>query len=87
MAMGLAWLYVTAYAACYSDTYQIIHNEVVAGVLLVLWSVYVLVLAERKHSQTLALFAITLAYFSTAINPVGRFTMAADLFLTGTAVC
>jgi hypothetical protein len=86
MAMGLAWLYVTAYAACYSDTYQIIHNAVVAGVLLVLWSIYVLVLAERKHSQTLALFAITLAYFSTAINPVGRFTMAADLFLTGTAV-
>jgi hypothetical protein len=86
MTMALAWLYVTAYAACYSETYQIIQSPLVAGVLLVIWSAYVLALAERKQSQTMALFAISLAYFSTAINPIGRFTMAADFFLTGTAV-
>ena len=84
--MALAWLYVTAYAACYSSTYQIIQNPLIAGVLLVVWAAYVLALAERKQSQGLALFAILLAYFSTAINPIGRFTMAADLFLSATAV-
>ncbi len=85
-AMALAWLYVTAYAACYSHTYRIIQSPLVAGCLLLIWAFYVLVLAERKHSQTLSLFAITLAYFSTAISPIGRFTMAADLLLAGTAV-
>jgi hypothetical protein len=86
MAMALAWLYLTAYAAYYYEPLQVIHSPIIAGFLLLLWSGYVLFLAERKHSQTLALFAITLAYFSTAMNPIGRFTMAADLLLALSAV-
>jgi len=86
MAMGLAGLYVTFYAAHSFDSVRIIENPILAGVLLLAWSAYVFGLAERKSSQTLALFSIALAYFSTAINPIGRFTMAADLLLAGTAV-
>jgi hypothetical protein len=84
--MGLAWLYFTAYAACYSPAYQIIQSPIAAGILLLMWSGYVFALAQRKHSLTLALLAIALAYFSTEINPVGRFMLGADLFLAGMAV-
>jgi predicted membrane protein DUF2339 len=85
-AMGLAGLYVTFYAAHYFPGVAIITSPLAAGLLLLSWSIYVLVLAEREKSQAFALFAILLAYFSTAINPAGRFTMAADLLLAGTAV-
>jgi len=86
MAAGLGGLYVTIYASYYVEPLRVIHNPVSAGILLLLWSIYVLLLAERKQSQFFALYAITLAYVSTAINPVGSFTMAADLILAATAV-
>jgi hypothetical protein len=84
-AMALAWLYLIAYAAYYYEPLRVIASPLIAGFLLLLWSIYVLLLAERKKSQILALFAITLAYVGTAINPVGSFTMAADLILAATA--
>jgi len=86
MAAGLAGLYFTFYAAYYIQDLAVIHSPIVAGFLLLLWSVYVFFIAEKKKSQTLSLFAITLAYISSAINPVGEFTMAADLLLATTAV-
>jgi len=86
MAAGLAGLYVTIYSAYYSNTLRVIHSALFAGVLLLLWSIYVLLHAERNKSQTLGIFAITLAYVSTAINPIGMFTMGADLILAATAV-
>ena len=85
-AMALVWLYVTAYAACYSDYYRFVTSPFVAICLLLFWSAYVLVVAEFRRSQAIALLAITLAYFSTAVNPVGRYTMSADLLLAGAAV-
>ena len=86
IAMALAWLYLTAYAAHYYEPLRVIRNPWLAGSLLLLWSAYVLFLAQRKRSQALAFFAITLAYFSTAMNPIGRFTMGADLLLSLSAV-
>jgi len=83
-AMALAWLYLTAYSACFYEPLQVIHSALFAGVLLVSWSIYVLWLADRKKSQTIGAFAIALAYISTAINPVGAFTMGADLALAAT---
>ena len=86
LSLGLAGLYVTLYAAHGFESVRIIDSPLLGLVLLLLWSVYVLIIADRKKSQGLALFSIALAYFSTAINPVDRFTMAADLLLAGTAV-
>lgn len=86
LALGLAGLYVTLYAAHSFDSVRVLANPLAAGLLLLLWSVYVFFLAETKRSQSLALFSIALAYFSTSINPIGRFSMAADLLLAGAAV-
>jgi hypothetical protein len=86
MAAGLAGLYFTLYAAHYLEDLAVIHNVFVAGFLLLLWSAYVFFLAEHKKSEILSFFAITLAYFSSAINPLTGFTMVADLLLAVTAV-
>lgn len=85
-AAGLAGLYVTFYAAGSFAGLQVIRSPLLEGLLLLWWSAYVFVMAERKKSQLLALFAITLAYISTALNPLHPFTMAADLILAATAV-
>jgi hypothetical protein len=83
---GLACLYYTLYGATYVPQLQVIHNVYLGGILLLAWSAGVLVLAERRKSELLSIFAISLAYFSSAITPVGNFTMAADLLLAATAV-
>jgi hypothetical protein len=86
MAMALGWLYLTIYASYYYEPLRVVGSPLLAGFLLLLWSLAVLVLAERKKSQVLAVFSVFLAYVSTAINPVGAFTMGADLLLAVTAV-
>ena len=85
IAAGLAVLYLTFYDAYFDESLRVIRSALVAGFLLFAWSVYVLLLAERKKSQGLGLLAIILAYFSTAMNPVGNFTMGANLVLAATS--
>jgi hypothetical protein len=86
MAAGLAGLYFTLYAASSLDALRIVHQPIVGGLLLLLWSGYVLRLADARSSQVLGLFALTLAYVSSALSPLVAFTMTADLVLAATAV-
>ena len=83
---GLACLYYTLYGATYVAPLQVIDSPLFGGLILLGWSAYVLYLAEKKKSELLSMFAIALAYFSSAITPVGEFTMAANLILAVTAV-
>ena len=83
---GMACLYYTLYGATYVSQLQVIHSQVLGGVFLLAWSAGVLVLAERRKSELLSIFAISLAYFSSAITPHNGFTMTADLILAATAV-
>ena len=85
-AGGLACLYYTLYGATYVQQLEVIHDRLFGGFLLLAWSAAVLYLAERRKSELLSIFAISLAYFSSAITPAGGFTMAADLILAATAV-
>jgi hypothetical protein len=86
LAAGLGGLYVTLYAATAIPPWQLLTNPVAGGLVLLLWSLYVFDLARRMSSQPLALLALLLAYVTTALNPVARFTLGADLLLAGTAV-
>jgi hypothetical protein len=86
MAAGLGGLYFTCYAATAIPPWQLVTNPIVGGIVLLLWSAYVFDLARRGRSQPLALLALVLAYVSSSLNPVTRFTLAADLILAGTAV-
>ena len=86
MAAGLAGLYFTLYAAAALEPLRVVHQPVMAGFLLLLWSAYVFYLADRRQSQLLSIFAIVLAYVSSALNPLVSFTLVADLLLAATAV-
>jgi hypothetical protein len=83
---GLACLYYTLYGATYVEQLKVIHDPLGGGFLLLAWSAAVLYWAEQRKSELLSIFAISLAYFSSAITPVGGFTMVADLILAATAV-
>ncbi len=83
---GLACLYYTLYGATYVRQLHVISSPLLGGFLLLGWSAWVLYLAEKRKSELLSVFAIALAYFSSAITPVGDFTMVANLILAATAV-
>jgi len=83
---GLACLYYTLYGATYVDQLHVNPSPLFGAFLLLAWSGWVLWLAEKRKSELLSVFAIALAYFSSAITPVGGFTMAANLILALTAV-
>jgi hypothetical protein len=86
MAAGLAGLYIMIYVACFPGPLQVVPSAIVGGLLLLGWSFYVLLMSDRRQSESMALFAIALAYISTALNPVTSFTMGSNLILAGTAV-
>ena len=83
---GLACLYYTLFAATYVPQLRVISSELLGGFLLLAWSAGVLILAERRKSELLSIFAISLAYFSSSITPGDGFIMTADLLLAATAV-
>jgi hypothetical protein len=82
---GLACLYYTLYGAAYVEQLRVISSPILGALLLLGWSASVLWLAESRKSELLSVFAIALAYFSSAITPVGGFTMVANLLLALTA--
>src|SRR3989338_6581902 len=43
-------------------------------------------IADRKKSQTMALLAVLLAYYTTIMNPIGDFTLFSNLVLTAVGV-
>jgi uncharacterized membrane protein len=85
-AGGMALVYFTTYAAHHFRTLQIITSPKLDGVLLFAWSAIVVWLADRKKSEVIALFAVGLSYYTSAITEVGLFTLYSNLVLTAAAV-
>lgn len=85
-AGGLAAVYFTTYAAHHVPALQVIRSALLDGALLLGWAGYIAWIADRRKSELLALFATGLAYYTSAITPVGNFTLYSNLVLTITAV-
>ena len=85
-AGGLAAVYFTTYAAHYVAVLRVITSPVVAALLLLGWAAVTVWIADRRKSEVLALFAIGLAYYTSAITAVGLFTLCSNLVLTAAAV-
>lgn len=85
-AGGLAAVYFTTYAAHHLPTLQVIRSAVLDGALLFCWAGIVVWLADRRKSETLALFAVGLAFYSSVMTRVGLFTLYSNLILTVAAV-
>ena len=85
-AGGLAAVYFTTYAAHHVATLRVIPSSLLDGALLLTWAAFMAWIADRRKSELLALFAVGLAYYTSAITPVGGFTLYSNLVLTIAAV-
>jgi len=65
---------------------RVIASPVIDGLLLLAWGAITIFIADRRKSEVLALFAIGLSYYTSAITSVGLFTLYSNLVLTATAV-
>ena len=87
LAGGLAAVYYVTYAAHFYERLRVIQSPLLAGGLLLGWAAFMVSLAERRGSETLATVAILLAYYASALNEgVAGFTLASNLFLSAGAV-
>ncbi len=85
-AGGLAAVYFTTYAAHYVEVLRVIASPFVDALLLMGWAAATIWIADRRKSEVLALFAVALAYYTSAITDVGLFTLGSNLVLTAAAV-
>ncbi len=86
LAGGAATFYYTAYAAHFVAQLRVIESPLLGGALLLALAGGFLWFAERRRSQSLALSAILLSYYTAAINPIGTFALFSNLLLTVVAV-
>ena len=86
LAGGAAALYYTTYAAHFVAPLKVIENPLVGGALLLAVGGGIIGFAQRRRSETVALLAILLSYCTSAINPIGSFTLFSNLLLTSAAV-
>ena len=83
---GLAAVFFTTYAAHYFPGLQIISSPFVAAGLLLAWSGFIVWLSSRRQSPTLATGAIVLMGYTTAVHPMGTFSLLANLMVVLAAV-
>ncbi|HEY2343896.1 MAG TPA: DUF2339 domain-containing protein, partial [Chthoniobacteraceae bacterium] len=86
LAGGAATIYYAAYAAHYVAPLRVIESPLLGGLLLLGLSGAFVAWAHSRQSQAIATLAILLAYYTSAINPIGTFTLFSTLLLTGAAV-
>jgi uncharacterized membrane protein len=86
IAGGCAAIYYTSYAAHYVAALRVIENPLIAGALLLALAGGIVWVAERKRSETLALIAVVLGFYTSCINPIGEFTLFSTLLLAGAAL-
>lgn len=86
-AGGLAAVYYVTYVAHYLENLRVIQSSLLAGALLLAWTAFMVFVAHRRGSETIATIAILLGYYTAAINEgVAAFTLFSNLALTGGAV-
>ncbi len=86
LAGGLAAVYYVTYAAHYYPNLRVIGSPLLAGTLLLGWAAFMVWVADRRGSETVATFAILLAYYTSAVNEIAGFTLVSNLPLTAGAV-
>ena len=81
LAGGLGAVYFTTYAAHHYEPLRVIGSASLDGALLLAWAGFIVWLADRKKSETLALFALGLGYYTAIVTRVGTFTLYSNLVL------
>ncbi|CAN5435824.1 hypothetical protein BH23VER1_BH23VER1_10100 [soil metagenome] len=83
---GLAAVYYTTYAIHHVERLRIVESPLLGGVLLFGCALGILVFAARRRSNTIAIVAVTMAYYASVISPIGWFALFSNLLLTGTGI-
>lgn len=78
--------YYTTYAAHFVSHLRVIDSPVLGGILLLAAAGLIVWQAVRRQSQTLALIAILLGFYTSSINDIRLFTLFSNLILTSAAV-
>jgi uncharacterized membrane protein len=86
LAGGAAVLYYTTYAAHFVQPLKVIESPLVGGMALLMVGGGILWFAHRRRSETVAMLAILLSYYTSAINAIGGFTLFSNLLLTTAAI-
>ncbi|MDB6059281.1 MAG: Membrane protein-like protein [Verrucomicrobiales bacterium] len=85
-AGGLATVYFATYAAHYLPPLRVITSGLIDGILLLGWAAVIVWIADRRKSEVLALFAVSLAYYTAVVTDIGLFTLYSNIILTAAAV-
>ena len=92
---GMAAVYFSTYALHFVDApvLGMVNSPVAAGAMLAAWAVFIIVLATRRQSELMAMFAVAGAYYASYVplihNPEAgnvTFTFASNIALGITAV-
>lgn len=86
IAGGGATLYYTGYAAHFVERLRVIESPVVGGMLLLGFAGTMIWFADRRRSEMVALLAVLLSYYTSAINAIGGFSLFSNLLLTAVAL-
>ncbi len=86
LAGGAATLYYTAYAAHFVPMLRVIESPILGGALLLAVAGAIVWCAERRGSEPVALLAVALSYYTSAINPIGGFTLFSNVLLAALGV-
>jgi uncharacterized membrane protein len=81
-AGGFAAIFYTTYAMHHVEMLRVIESPLWGGLLLLICALGIFIYAERKEDATVAALSLVLGYYSTAINPIGTFSLFANLVLT-----
>ena len=86
LAGGAALFYYTTFAASFVESLRVIPQPLVGGLILLIVGGAIVWWAARKKAQSVVLMAILLSYYTSAINPIGWFSLYSNLLLTATGV-
>ena len=83
---GAALAYYTTYAAHFVARLRVIESPLLGGALLLACGGALLWVADRRRWQVAGLLTVVLSYYTSAINPIGEFTLFSNLLLTAAGV-
>ena len=86
MGGGFGAVYFTLFAAHYIPSLRVIHQPLVAGILLFGWAGFLVWVADYRRLNVMGMFALGLAYYTTSIQPVAWFGLLGNLILSVAAV-
>ncbi len=83
---GIATVYYATYAAHFVSALRVIESPLVGGTLLLALAGAILWLSDRIRSQAAASATVILGFYTSAINPIGSFSLFSNLLLAIVAI-